>query len=132
MTITTTELRSKNESRGTVLVADDDPIAVEIISRLITNAGCDVQPAANGLDALKIIGSTPVDAIVLDMRMPQLDGFEVCLDLFRKGSQIPILVMTGCIGDSESLHYLNVSRTLNKPVRPEDVLNFVNSAMEAR
>ncbi len=74
--------------------------------------------------------SARVDAIILDMRMPELDGYEVCLSLLRAGNKIPTLVMTGCIGDSEPLGYLNVSRILSKPVKLGDVLEFVETAMD--
>lgn len=113
--------------RGTILVADDDPITVEVISTVLRNAGWDIISAKNGRLALEIIYTTPVDALILDMRMPEFDGYEVCLNLMRRGRKIPTLVITGCIADSEPLGYLNVAKTLCKPVRSEDLLNFVGT-----
>ena len=81
----------------------------------------------NGRDVLRIVGTSPIDALILDMRMPELDGYEVCLGLLRSGKTLPTLVITGCLGDNEPLGYLNVSRTLNKPVQPQDLLDFAES-----
>ena len=114
-------------NHGTILVADDDPITMEVISTVLKSAGWATRSAKNGKQALEIIYSTPVDALVLDMRMPELDGYEVCLNLFRQGRKIPTLVITGGIGDGEPQGYLNVAKTVCKPVNRKDLLDFVDT-----
>jgi len=114
--------------RGTILVADDDPICVELISTVLKNAGWNVKTAKDGRCALETIHSTDIDALILDMRMPEYDGFEVCLNLMRQGKNIPTLVITGCIGDSEPLGYVNVEKTLCKPVSRKHLLDFAEKA----
>ncbi len=54
--------------------------------------------------------------MIVDVRMPEYEGFEVCLNLMRQGKKIPTLFVTGCIGDNELLGCLNVAKTLCKPV----------------
>ena len=128
MTAFTSHSDCAQSQHSTVVIADDDPIMLAQASTLLRGAGWNVKPVRNGLDALKLVETCRVDAIILDMRMPELDGYEVCLNLLRRGIKIPTLVITGGIGDSEPLGYLNVSRTLNKPVNPSDLLDFVNGA----
>ena len=110
---------------GTILIADDDPIALEVISTVLKNAGWGIKCAKNGRQVLDTIDAMDVDGLILDMRMPVLDGYEVCLRLLRRGKKIPTLVVTGHIGDSEPLGYLNVTRTVLKPISSEDLLDFV-------
>lgn len=128
MTIGHSEFSLFRNHRGTVIVADDDPISVELISRALADIGWQIRPAKNGREVLKIVDAGRVDALILDMRMPELDGYEVCLSLLRRGRKIPTLVITGCIGDSEPLGYLNVCRTVTKPVQSQDMLDFLNHA----
>lgn len=114
-------------NHGTILVADDDPVAIEHISTVLENAGWTVKSARNGRQALETIFTSRLDGLILDMRMPEVDGYEVCLSLLRRGKRIPTLVITGCIGDSEPLGYLNVARTLCKPLNPGDLLEFADT-----
>ena len=132
-TISTGMLDKTN--RGTILIADDDPIVVEAISTILKNAGWAVVSAKNGREALETIYTRHIDALILDIRMPELDGYEVCLNLLRRGKKIPTLVMTGCPDERQPLSYLNVSQFMRKPVRSQDLLEFVdtvNSSIEVK
>ncbi len=116
-----------DQSRGTILVADDDPLSIAVISTVLNKAGWKVETAEDGGQALNIIDTVPLSGLILDMRMPKLDGYEVCLNLLRRGRNIPTLVITSCIGDSEPLGHLNVVKTVRKPVAFEDLLQFVET-----
>ena len=115
------------KGHGTVLIADDDPVALEMISIGVMEAGWDVVTAKDGLEALKTVSTEHVDALILDMRMPKMDGYEVCLELCRRGRTLPILVITGRIGDTESLGLLNVAQTIRKPVDPFSLHSFLDA-----
>ena len=124
-----------NTNRGTILIADDDPMVVEAISTILKNAGRAVVSAENGREALEIIYTRHIDALILGMQMPEIDGYELCLNLLCRGKKTPTLVITGCIADNEPLGYLNVARTLCKPGRSQDLLDFVdtiNSSIELK
>ncbi len=124
--------RTVQTNPGTVLVAYDDPTSTEIISAMLQESGWQVETASNGKHDRDVLASHHIDAIILDMCMPELDDYEVCLSLFRQGRKRPTRVITGRVGDSEPLGYLNVTRTLNKPVKLQDVLDFVESATESQ
>jgi two-component system, OmpR family, response regulator MprA len=76
-----------------VLVVDDDQAVRSAIARAL-RADYEVSEAVDGADALAKQAAQPVDAIVLDVMMPEVDGIAVCRTLRRRGDQTPILVVT--------------------------------------
>jgi two-component system OmpR family response regulator len=76
-----------------VLVADDEPNIREVISFALERAGYCVATARNGSEALQQLRRGPVDLIVLDIGMPEMDGLEVCRQI-RKSSDVPILFLS--------------------------------------
>ncbi len=91
------------DATSTILIADDDPGARLILQRLLTREGHRVLMAQNGAEALRrAIEYTP-DLLLLDVLMPELDGFEVCRQLrnHTRLREIPILLITS-LGDQQS------------------------------
>jgi DNA-binding response OmpR family regulator len=76
-----------------VLVVEDDLPTRGIVIRALECAGHDVVTAATGVRALELVGSAAPDLVVLDLGLPDLDGFEVCRRI-RRDSQVPIVVLT--------------------------------------
>jgi len=76
-----------------ILVVDDDPKIRSVLGRGLHFEGYDVQLAADGAEALKLARTTPPDAIILDLMLPDMDGLEVCRRL-RRGLSTPILMLT--------------------------------------
>jgi two-component system response regulator MprA len=76
-----------------VLVVDDDPAVRSAVSRAL-RVDYEVAEAADGAEALAQHAGLPVDAIVLDLMMPGIDGLEVCRTLRRRDDPVPILVVT--------------------------------------
>jgi two-component system, OmpR family, response regulator MprA len=77
-----------------LLVVDDDPDVRDSLRRALGYAGYSVATAANGADALSVVGRSPVDLIILDVLMPMLDGFETCRALRERGDATPVLTLT--------------------------------------
>jgi len=82
---------------GKILVVDDEPLNVEVFSRLMLRLGYEVMTAANGQLALQSVAVYRPDLILLDVNMPGIDGFEVCRRLKGdpKTRLIPIVLITG-------------------------------------
>ncbi len=80
----------------TVLVVDDEPENCEVLKLLLTAQGFRVVTAEDGAEALETVAAAPPDAILLDVRMPVLDGFETCQRLKAQPSTvfIPIILIT--------------------------------------
>jgi len=86
---------------GAVLVIDDDPHIRELVSALLDRAGMSSVSAADGREALRILGETPVDACVVDAMMPLMDGVEFCRLTRKYYPELPLLMLTakGQLGD---------------------------------
>jgi len=76
-----------------ILVADDEPNIREVISFALERAGFATTTARNGSEALQQFRRGPLDLIVLDIGMPEMDGLEVCRQI-RKTSEVPILFLS--------------------------------------
>ena len=77
-----------------VLVVEDAPRLLESLARSLREEGFVVDGAPTGEEALRLAATAPYDAIVLDIRLPDLDGFEVCRRVREAGSWSPILMLT--------------------------------------
>src|SRR6218665_2624077 len=76
-----------------VLIADDEPNIREVISFALERAGFATATARNGGEALQQFRRGPLDLIILDVGMPEMDGLEVCRQI-RKTSEVPILFLS--------------------------------------
>ena len=104
-----------------ILAVDDSPENLDVLKSLLT-PGYTVKAAINGTMALKIAAKSPPDAILLDVRMPGMDGFEVCRKLKQeeKTRDIPVVFVTG--EDNAAMYdmtqELGATGVLIKPVDP--------------
>ncbi len=91
------ELACSGETRGTVLVVDDDPHSRRLARRLLERDGYDVHEACNGLDALTKVASTRPHVILMDIDMPDSDGLECTRTLKENATNcdIPIIIISG-------------------------------------
>ncbi len=85
--------------RPVVLVVDDEALIRELVRLYFERDGFVVHEASNGVEALAMIQAHHLDLVVLDLKMPELDGWEVCRRV-RATSDLPILMLTG-LGDLE-------------------------------
>lgn len=80
-------------SANKILVVDDDSNIVELIRLYLEKDGFDTVTASNGKQALEKFSSDTPDLIVLDVMMPEMDGWQVCREI-RKTSEVPIIMLT--------------------------------------
>jgi two-component system, OmpR family, response regulator len=81
-------------SNGRVLVVDDEPNIVELVAMALRYEGFEVRAAANGLDALAAIRDFAPDLVVLDVMLPDINGFELQGRIRGDGQQLPVLFLT--------------------------------------
>ncbi|MFQ5586093.1 MAG: response regulator, partial [Thermodesulfobacteriota bacterium] len=106
-------LPSGSEKQATVLVVDDDPRSVEVISHYLKGLGCEVLRAYGGQEGIDMAIKDKPDLILLDLMMPDVSGFDV-VDRLRKipeSSGIPIIIVTAKILTREDIETLNSSVT---------------------
>ena len=84
-----------------ILVVDDDQAVRDSLARSLQYNGYEVSTATDGLDALAKLASENVDAVVMDVMMPRLDGLETTKMLRENGNDVPILILTArdAVGD---------------------------------
>ena len=85
-----------------ILVVDDEAILVKGISYNLRNDGYEVLTGSNGMDAVRTVRETPVDLVILDVMMPEMDGLEACRQI-RDFSDVPIILLTAKADDMDKL-----------------------------
>ena len=85
---------AKDAAQYRILVVDDESAISDLISTSLKFVGFDIRTAANGAEALIIAEEFKPHAIVLDVMMPEMDGFEVCRRIRNSGNQVGILFLT--------------------------------------
>src|SRR5436309_3205637 len=109
-----------------VLVVEDNIINQRIAARLLQNHGCTADVVANGREAVEMIGSIPYDLVLMDVQMPEMDGFAATAEV-RRGhgpqTSLPIVAMTAnaMAGDRERCLEAGMNDYVSKPVHPEDL-----------
>ncbi|HUP87475.1 MAG TPA: response regulator transcription factor [Acidimicrobiales bacterium] len=83
-----------NERHGRVLVVDDEENITFLLDSALRHFGFDVQVATNGRDALKAVPTFNPDVVLLDVMLPDLDGFEIMRRLRNDGEKVPVLFLT--------------------------------------
>ncbi|MBM3457205.1 MAG: response regulator [Armatimonadetes bacterium] len=118
-----------------VLVADDSPMVVALVSRVLKNAGYEVVTATNGIEAVQAAYREAPDLIVLDIFMPRMNGYQACRLLKDDPdlAGIPILILSGSTSSSDAFWSIQTgaNRFLNKTRAVQDLLPAVQAAMPA-
>ena len=99
MSETGRDAASPEAAMSRILVVDDDPRNIGVLEALLLPAGHEVLAATSGADALALCAQVPPDLVLLDVRMPGMDGFEVCRRLRASAATeaVPIVMVTAGI-----------------------------------
>jgi DNA-binding response OmpR family regulator len=113
-----------------ILVVDDDPNIVRILTGYLKQGGFEVLTAGDGLAAMDLARRRRPDLVVLDLMLPQLDGLEVCRRL-RQDSDVPVLMLTARSEDTDKLVGLHVGADdyVTKPFNPREVVARVTAIL---
>jgi PAS domain S-box-containing protein len=125
-----TPLRGKR-----ILVAEDDPLVLELFSRLLTQEGAQAVLAPDGERAWRILGQEEFDLIVVDLRMPNISGRELYEKVAEERPELlrRFVFATGDLARHETLAFLEKlpNRILTKPLEQETVRRVLSQALEA-
>ena len=109
-----------------ILVVDDAPASLQLLTRILSDHGYRVRPASSGLLALRSVEAKAPDLILLDIKMPDLDGFEVCRRLKgdERSRDIPVLFISGLNESADKVKGFAVGGLdyIVKPFTAEEVL----------
>lgn len=115
-----------------ILIIDDDGMVTKSLCGLLKNAGYSAQPSDNGFDAIDVIKDTHIDLIVVDIRMPGIDGVETVKRIkeilkSKHKPDIPVVFITG-YADSEVNHEAKeLGEVVFKPFDNEGFLGKINN-----
>ena len=117
-----------------IMVVDDDPDTVSILARHLQREGFAAIEASSGAECLRIVHEHPVDVILLDLMMPEMDGFQVCRALKQDPdtAEIPVIMITArddLDARAEGMR-LGVSDFLAKPVFRRQLANRIRAQLD--
>lgn len=117
-------------SRGKILVAEDDLTLAETLVYNLRSEGFDPMIAHTGLQALVAARRDRPDLILLDVMLPEMDGFEVCR-IVRTESSVPIIMLSARDGETDAVVGLEIGADdyVTKPFRRRELLARINAAM---
>jgi two-component system OmpR family response regulator len=117
---------------ATILVIDDDPHIRELVSALLSGEGFAVREANTGRDALVKLGEAKIDLCVLDLMMPDMDGYEFCRHARRYYEDLPILMLTakGGLGNKVKGFELGADDYLTKPFEGMELVVRVKALLK--
>ncbi|MFB5763913.1 response regulator transcription factor [Paenibacillus medicaginis] len=113
-----------------ILVVDDDPHFRKLVKAVLGNEGCDLYEASDGIEALSLLESVKVDLVILDVMMPNMDGWQLCREL-RTHYDLPVLMLTakGEISQKVKGFQLGTDDYLVKPVEPLELVMRVKALL---
>ncbi len=117
-----------------VLLIDDERVFVDSLSKVLGKRGMAVSAAYDGFSALKLLSKEDPDVIVLDLRMPGMDGLAVLREIRDKGSLTPVIFLTGHLDIDRVLQVMEkeVALVLLKPCPIETLVSAIEKACRSK
>jgi len=113
-----------------ILVVDDEPDILQVAVFRLKKAGYDVAQAVNGREAIDSIKALRPDLVLLDLRLPEISGFEVCRIIKSDNElrNIPVIIFTASVnGLEEKMKEMGADAYLPKPFEPDQLLEKIKS-----
>lgn len=119
-----------DEVRGSILIVDDEAKYRRLIRTNLVMAGYAVREAADGHQALQAIYQEEPDVVLLDLRLPDMDGFTLC-ERIRKMSTVPVMVLTALNSEADTIQALDMGADdyLAKPFSPGEMLARIRALL---
>jgi CheY-like chemotaxis protein len=120
-----------------ILLTEDNPVNQVLAVRLLEKRGHSVAVAGNGREALAALGRERFDVVLMDVQMPEMDGFETTAALRARerdaGTRVPVVAMTAYAmkGDKERCLAAGMDGYISKPLRPRDLFEAVEGLVAA-
>ncbi len=117
-----------------ILVVDDEASVLEALADILTDSGYQVECAASGSEGLQKIETINPDVVLLDIRMPDIDGIKVLELVKRRGDRTPIILITAYGSTQTTIEAMKLGAFdyLMKPLKISDLLDVVKKAVEVK
>ncbi|MDG5815196.1 response regulator [Chitinispirillales bacterium ANBcel5] len=116
-----------NSNKALIFVIDDDPVIRELVTFNLQVRGYEVMAFSNGMDALQSIEETRPDLVILDVIMPDLDGWEMCKILRDTDETLPIIMLTALDTARDKLIGRSILRADAYVTKPFDIDHLISS-----
>lgn len=115
-----------------LLIVDDEDKIREFIKKYAIFEGYSIKEASNGMEAIDICKNEKFDLIVLDIMMPELDGFSTCKEIKKLYSDIPIIMLSARGEEYDKIHgfELGVDDYVVKPFSPKELMMRINAILK--
>ena len=125
------DLIKKERSRYKILLAEDNLINQKVALRILSDCGYNVTPVNNGIEVLKILDEKSFDIILMDVQMPEMDGFTATSKIRKSdtaSTNIPIIALTAhaLIGDKDKCIEAGMNDYVSKPIVPEKFVKVID------
>jgi EAL domain-containing protein (putative c-di-GMP-specific phosphodiesterase class I)/AmiR/NasT family two-component response regulator len=119
---------------ASILAVDDDPVMLRLLASALGRAGYRTLDASSGEEALALLESERVDAIITDLAMPGMPGLEFMRHVRERDPDLPILVITGAPAIDTAIGSIDIGvfRYLTKPITPAEIVRAASDAVHAR
>lgn len=117
-------------AKGEILIVDDEPGIVRLISMYLEREGFTTMSAGTGAEALDVVGHNSPSLVILDIMLPDMDGWEVCRDI-RRTSDVPIIMLTARESDEDKIVGLEIGADdyVTKPFVPREIVARVKAIL---
>src|SRR5271155_5021456 len=114
----------------TILVVDDFAVNRKLVNAVLSHAGFQVCEAGDGIQALRVLGCEPIDAVISDILMSNMDGYRLCMEIRRseKFSGLPFIFYTSTYtspGDEALAMEIGADKFIRKPAPGEVIVGTV-------
>ena len=125
-----------NRTAADILVVDDNPANLELLAGILKPNGYKVRPVTSGVSALQAAKSAPPDLVLLDINMPEMDGYEVCKQLRGDAAltDIPVIFLSAFTETADKVRGLRGGGNdyITKPFQAEEVLARIEVHLKLR
>lgn len=125
-----------SDTKGLILIVDDTEENLEVLGNLLTENNYDLAIATNGIEAIESINTTIPDLVLLDVMMPEIDGFETCKRIKQqeRTKDLPIIFLTAKVETEDIIRGFHVGGIdyITKPFRKEELLARVDTHVKLR
>lgn len=122
----------KSTDKKKILIVEDEPMSVMVMEKILKPYAFDLVVAVNGVDAVKKFKNESIDLVIMDLYMPEMDGFEASRRIKAISRDTPIIVIsTAAIGEEELRRDTGIDYLLSKPLNVNKFKDFIHMLLLA-
>ena len=124
-------MSEQSQDHGELLVVDDEQFLLDAVAASLRFLGFGVTAADNGVNALRLARNRPFDLVVLDVMLPDIDGFEIVRRLRRDGSRVPVIFLTAKDTQADKINGLTIGGDdyMTKPFGLEELAARIRAVL---